>query len=107
MRKRQDIDAALKAFADKTKELKERRVRLLGELVIATGADALTDAELAGALAEIAETKDAAKREAWARQGEVMFRKRARAGARSGNDTAGVAANDDSVQSASGNESTK
>jgi hypothetical protein len=59
MRKRQDIDAALKAFADKTRQLKERRVRLLGELVIATGADALTDAELAGALAEIAATAGA------------------------------------------------
>jgi hypothetical protein len=105
MRKRQDIDAALKAFADRTKQLKERRIRLLGELVIATGADALSDTELAGALIEIAATTDSAKRVAWARQGEMRFRRHARAGARSGNDAASSPANDDSPQSASGDES--
>ncbi len=35
-------------------------------LVIATGADALAPEELAGALSVLAETTDAAKREAWA-----------------------------------------
>jgi hypothetical protein len=44
MRKPRDIDSELKALADKAKQLKERRVVQLGELVIATGADA-TDAE--------------------------------------------------------------
>ncbi|MBP1059210.1 hypothetical protein ACVIW2_004227 [Bradyrhizobium huanghuaihaiense] len=34
MRKRQDVDAELKAFANRTKQLRELRVRLLGELVV-------------------------------------------------------------------------
>ena len=59
MRKPRDFDSELKALADKAKQLKERRVQQLGELVIATGADA-TDAEtLAGALLVIAETSEA------------------------------------------------
>ena len=61
MRKPRDFDSELKALADKAKKLKERRVLQLGELVIATGADA-TDAEiLAGALLDIAETSPAAQ----------------------------------------------
>jgi hypothetical protein len=96
--------AALRAFADRTKQLKERRVRLLGERVIVTGADALTDAELAGALAEIAETKDASKREAWARRGEEKFRKHARTRVRSEDDSTRDPANDDNAQPASGDD---
>ena len=42
MRKPRDYDAELKALEDKAKELKTRKVQQLGELVIATGADALT-----------------------------------------------------------------
>ena len=41
MRKPRDFDSELKALADKAKQLKERRVRDLGALVLATGADAL------------------------------------------------------------------
>jgi conjugative transfer protein TraD len=41
----------------------------LGELVIATGADTLTAEELTGALIVLAETREAGKREAWARRG--------------------------------------
>ena len=41
MRKPRDFDSELKALADKAKALRERRVRQLGELVSATGADAL------------------------------------------------------------------
>jgi hypothetical protein len=50
MRKPRDYDAELKALEDKARELKTRKVQQLGELVIATGADALTADELAGAL---------------------------------------------------------
>jgi hypothetical protein len=105
MRKRDDIDAALKAVADKARRLKDRRVRLLGELVIATGADALTDTELAGALVAIAETTDANKREAWSRRGEAHFRIRARARSRSANGSTRDPANDDSLQPAAVEES--
>jgi hypothetical protein len=69
MRKPRNFDAELKALEDKAKELKTRKVRQLGELVIATGADTLAANELAGALIVLAETKEAGKREAWARRG--------------------------------------
>src|SRR3546814_4577917 len=50
MRKPRDFDSELKSLADKAKQLKERRVRDLGALVTATGADALDADVLAGAL---------------------------------------------------------
>src|ERR1700723_1935835 len=43
---------------------------------ISTGADALTADELAGALIVLAETKDAGKREAWAKRGAAFFQGR-------------------------------
>src|SRR5689334_13599334 len=76
MRKPRDFDAELKALGDKARDLKSRKVQQLGELVIATGADALTADELAGALIVLAETKEAGKREAWARRGAVFFQGR-------------------------------
>ena len=78
MRKPRDFDSELKALADKAKQLKERRVQQLGELVIATGADNLTADELAGALIVLAETTDAGKREAWAKRGAAFFRGKSR-----------------------------
>ncbi|TPI17900.1 conjugal transfer protein TraD [Mesorhizobium sp. B4-1-1] len=78
MRKPRDFDAELKALEDKAKELKTRKVQQLGDLVIATGADQLSTDELAGALVAIAETKDAAKREAWAKRGVMFFESRLR-----------------------------
>lgn len=78
MRKPRDIDSELKALADKAKHLKERRVLQLGELVIATGADA-TDAEmLAGALLDIAASNDAARKEGWRKRGLAFFQGTAR-----------------------------
>lgn len=76
MRKPRDIDAELKALAEKTKLLKERRVLQLGELVIATGADSIDAETLAGALLVIAEAKDAAKLEAWRKRGEAFFQRK-------------------------------
>lgn len=78
MRKPRDFDAELKALEEKAKELRTRKVQQLGELVIATGADAFSAEELAGALIVLAETKDAAKREAWARRGAAFFQSRSR-----------------------------
>lgn len=78
MRKLRDYDAELKALEDKAKELKSRKVQQLGELVISTGADALTADELAGALIVLAETKDAGKKEAWAKRGAAFFQGRSR-----------------------------
>ena len=76
MRKPRDFDAELKALDDKAKALKTRKVKQLGELVIATGADAFTASELAGALILLAETKEAGKKEAWARRGAAFFQGR-------------------------------
>ncbi|WRH76782.1 MAG: conjugal transfer protein TraD [Sphingobium sp.] len=73
MRKPRDIDSELKALAERAKQLKERRVQQLGELVIATGGDT-TDAEtLAGALLEIVGNRDAARKESWRKRGAAFF----------------------------------
>lgn len=77
MRKPRDFDAELKALEDKAKELKSRKVQL-GEVVIATGADALSAEELAGALIVLAETTDAGEREAWARRVATFYQGRTR-----------------------------
>jgi DNA-binding protein H-NS len=74
MRKPRDYDAELKALEDKARDLKLRRLLGLGELVIATGADAFSADELAGALIVLAETTDTGKREAWAKRGAAFFR---------------------------------
>ena len=78
MRKLKDYDGELKALQDKARNLKSRKVQKLGELVIATGADSLSVDELAGALIVLAETKEAGKREAWAKRGAAFFQGRAR-----------------------------
>jgi len=78
MRKPRDFDAELKALGDKARDLKSRKVQQLGELVMATGADALSADELAGALIVLAETKEAGKREAWAKRGAAFFQSRTR-----------------------------
>ena len=78
MRKPRDFDAELKALGDRARDLKGRKVQQLGELVIATGADTLSADELAGALIVFAETKETAKREAWARRGAAFFQGRSR-----------------------------
>ena len=78
MRKPRDIDSELKALAERAKQLKERRVQQLGELVIATGADAMDAETLAGALLSIAETTDAAKKESWRKRGNAFFQGTAR-----------------------------
>ncbi|WP_242130440.1 conjugal transfer protein TraD [Sphingobium sp. Sx8-8] len=73
MRKPRDFDSELKALADKAKALKERRVRQLGELVAACGADALDADLLAGALLHAVTAKDAATKEGWRKAGAAFF----------------------------------
>lgn len=74
MRKPRDFDSELKALADKAKALKERRVHQLGELVMATGADALDAETLAGTLLAAKVTSDRVMREEWRKAGEGFFR---------------------------------
>ncbi|WP_067738095.1 conjugal transfer protein TraD [Novosphingobium naphthalenivorans] len=78
MRKPRDFDSELKALADKAKQLKDRRIRQLGELVVATGADALDADVLAGALLDAAGMKDTARKEAWRKSGAGFFLGKAR-----------------------------
>ncbi len=78
MRKPRDFDSELKALTDKAKALKSRKVLQLGELVIATGADAFEPETLAGALLGIAKTKDAKEREVWRENGSAFFRGQSR-----------------------------
>ncbi|MFO1110456.1 MAG: conjugal transfer protein TraD [Bradyrhizobium sp.] len=103
MRKPRDFDAELKALEGKARALKTRKVRQLGELVIATGADSVTANELAGALIVLAETKEAGKREAWARRGAAFFQGRPRRSApATDRDTDGAATQPSGAQPASG-----
>ncbi len=78
MRKPRDIDAELKALAEKAKLLKERRVQQLGELVIGTGADTIDAETLAGALLVTAETTDPARKESWRKRGAAFFQSKGR-----------------------------
>lgn len=103
MRKPRDFDAELKSLEDKARDLKARKVQQLGELVISTGADALSADELAGALIVLAETKDAGKREAWAKRGAAFFQGRSRRSASAPDRNAdSTSAQSGGAQSASG-----
>ncbi len=73
MRKPRDYDAELQALTDKTKALKTKKQGQLGELISATGADALSIEQLAGALLD-AVGADAARKEAWRKSGAAFFR---------------------------------
>jgi len=78
MRKPRDFDAELQALEHRTRSLKERRVRQLGELVAATGADALDLEALAGGLLAMAEVGDPARKESWRKRGQAFFQRRSR-----------------------------
>jgi DNA-binding protein H-NS len=79
MRKPRDFNSELKALTEKAKQLKSRKVLQLGELVIATGADALDPETLTGALLGVVKTKDAKEREAWRASGATFFQRQSRA----------------------------
>ena len=101
MRKPRDFDAELRALETKAKSLKERRVRQLGELVAATGADALDAETLAGALLAMMEANDPGRRESWRKRGQAFFQRRPRDAARGAQSPdIGVAAGDGDAASA-------
>ena len=81
MRKPRDYDAELKALDDKARQLKDRKLRQLGELVIAAGADSLPVEELAGALLLTAEGKGPPKEDC-RKRGAAFFERPARMPAR-------------------------
>jgi DNA-binding protein H-NS len=95
MRKPRDFAAELRELEHKAKNLKERRVRQLGELVAATGADALDAETLAGGLLAMMEAGDQARKESWRKRGQAFFQQRPR-------DAAGSAHSRDAGAAASG-----
>lgn len=102
MRKPRDFDAELKALDEKAKALKDRKTKQLGELVIATGADALSVEELAGTLLLAIEGKGPAKEECKTR-GERFFCRPGRGAAtRAGRGPASDTQNEGQAQSAAG-----
>ena len=88
MRKTRDYDAELRALNDKAKSIKAKKIQQRGELVTATGADALDLDTLAGALAAAVEANAQAK-EAWRAKGVAFFQGRGRKAGK------GIASNDD------------
>ena len=80
MRKVRDYDAELKALGDKARALKAKRVEQLGQLVTATGADALDAETLAGVLLDAIGSKDTDAKEAWRAKGAAFFQRRGRKG---------------------------
>ena len=102
MRKPRDFDAELQALTEKAKALKTKKQGQLGELAIASGADALSIEQLAGALLD-AVGADAARKEAWRKGGAAFFRgngARARKGA--GRNAGGASASGAGTQPPSG-----
>ena len=90
MRKPRDFDAELEALNDKAKQLRERKLRQLGELVVATGADALAIEQLAGLLVAGVESKDPAAKESWRKRGAAFFQGTRRAGGRADTNPCGA-----------------
>jgi DNA-binding protein H-NS len=99
VRKPRDFDAELKALGDKARQLKDRKLVQLGELVVACGADTLAVEQLAGALLSAVENKDAAIKEGWRKRGGAFFQGAARntAGGNRGN-TRGTQTNNGGAQ---------
>ena len=101
MREPRDFDSALRALTDKTKALKENKRRQLGELIVATGADALDIEVLAGGLLTMVGANDAVQTESWRRRSAALFRKAARPSAcKSRGDPKSAPAGDSSQTSA-------
>ena len=93
MRKPRDFDSELKALSDKARQLKERKLVQLGELVVATGADTLPVEQLAGALIAAVEADQAAK-EGWRERGASFFLGSERGAGGASGDAGGVSKSD-------------
>jgi hypothetical protein len=79
MRRPKNIDAELEALAARTRALKARKTVQLGELVIATGADALEIEVLSGVLLSAVASSEPKQLAAWRERGAAFFRGNARA----------------------------
>ena len=101
MRKPRDFDAELKTLEARAQQLKNRKLMQLGELVVSTGADALSIEELAGALLAMIGTTEPQRREAWRKRGAAFFQQGAKgAAAGAGGEQGGAAKGTPGDQSA-------
>ena len=108
MRKPRDFDSEMKALNERAKLLKERKLRQLGEMVIAAGADVLAVDVLAGAMLAAVDTKDAATLEVWRKRGAAFFQSASRSAARRNRgDARGAPASDGGAQPPIGDASAK
>jgi hypothetical protein len=82
MRKVRDFDAELKALEQRAKLLRQRKVQQFGELIEATGADALEPDLLAGALLAAVAERDKAITTKWSARGAQFFRETSRRSSR-------------------------
>ena len=82
MRKVRDFDAELKALNERAKLLKQRKIQQFGELIEATGADALEPDLLAGALIAVVAEADKATKAKWSARGAQFFRETSRRSSR-------------------------
>ncbi len=106
MRKPRDFDSEMKALNDRAKLLKERKLHQFGELVIATGADALPIDVLAGAMLIAVDMKDTATVEGWRKRGAAFFQSASRSAARRNRgDARGAPAGDSGAKSPAGDTS--
>jgi hypothetical protein len=79
MRRVRDYDRELSALAERANQLRAEKVKRLGELVIATGADRVGMDALAGGLLFVAsESKRNGNKEAWRSAGAGFFQSAAR-----------------------------
>lgn len=101
MRKPRDYDAELKALTDKARHLREQKLRQLGELVVASGADALPVEQLAGVLLHAVEVKDATTKEGWRKRGAAFFQRARTAGGGASEQSRSDAASDGGAASVS------
>jgi len=104
MRKPRDFDAELKALNDKARQLKERKVQQLGDLVVATGADVFSIEELAGLLLAGVENKESAARENWRKRGATFFQRSAGNASDSSRRNAGSPSKSDGATSSPGSQ---
>lgn len=82
MRKVRDFDAELKALNERAKLLRARKIQQFGELIEATGADALEPDLLAGALLGVVAEKNKATTTTWSEAGARFFRETSRRSSR-------------------------
>ncbi len=104
MRKPRDLDQELNTLLARAKGLRERKLRQLGELIIATGADALDAETLVGGLLALVDSATPERKESWRNRGRGFFQRRTRAAGRQAQGNISGDQTGDSGEAATGRE---